>query len=143
MAKVETLTGSSVTSYAQDIVRTHDYNYYCLFGVSPTQAILVQSKTYDAERSVYEECQVTQFDFIHDDEDHLTDWRMSVYPAAAYFVDNSESYVMYTNAIKGYPVLRGDSRYDTGYFFAGACGLLLVLTCSLFSFRLFAVNRSG
>lgn len=143
MAKVETMTGSTVTSIAQDIVRTHDYNFYYLFGVSPTESILIQAKTYDAERLVFEECQITQFDFIHDDDDGLTDWRIQTYPAVAYFVDNSENYVVYTNAIQGYPVLRGDSRYDTGYFFAGACGLLLVLTCCLFSFRLFAVNRSG
>ena len=141
MSKVETSVSSAVLSVASDALKTRQYDYYYLYAESPIRAFLVQSDA-PIENGAITAAFVTEYNFVHDDDDHLTDWRQITYPAAVFFVDNSESYIVYTNMIDGYPVLRNEVQYETTAYIAGFGLLSAALTCAVFMFRVFRINHS-
>lgn len=141
MARVETSVGTSVLSYARDIVVRNDYNYYYLFSISPTDSYLIQSDVYNSDSLSFSGAHVIEFHFIHDDDDYLTDWRLTSYDVDLYYIDNSENYVVYTNVDSNYPVLRGDVRYVSAWYFAGLCVLVTALCSALFFFRIWRINH--
>lgn len=141
MSKVETNVNTAVYSVASDALQTRQYTYYYLYSESPVRAFLVQSET-PIENGVISGAFVTEYNFVHDDDDHLTDWRQTNYTAAAFFIDNSESYIVYTNMIDGYPVLRNEVQYETTAYIAGFGLLSAALTCLVFMFRVFRINHS-
>lgn len=138
-SQVETNVGSTVLQVAQDIIARNEYDYYYLFSVSPVESYLIQSDTY--ENGHFGQSYVIQFEFVHDDDDNLTDWRMVSYNVDIYTPVNNENYIVYTNAIDGYPVLRGDVRYVSAYYFAGLCVLCTVITTAILFFRIWRVNH--
>lgn len=140
MARVETSVSSSVVSVARDIVLTDEYSYYYLWGETSSAAYLVQSKGF--QDGVFSDCMVSEFHFVFDEDDRIPDWRISTYHVDLYYPpDNSESYVVYTNAFAGYPVLKGDVRYYSSYFFAGACALSICFMSAILFFRLWRINH--
>ena len=86
MPQVETSVGSTVLSVIENIVERNDYNYYYAFSTSPTETYLIQSDSYNVNTGTFSACLVTEFHFVHDDDDHLTDWRMWSYPVDVYYV---------------------------------------------------------
>lgn len=141
--QVETVINSSVRDVCKDIIQTNEYPYYYAYGFNQTECYLIQSKYYDSASGAFSQCLVTEFHFVHDDDDHISDWRMWSYNVDLFYPVNNENYIVYTNALPNYPVLRGDIRYDAQYYFAGSCCALLCAAFAVAWFRISRINHSS
>lgn len=125
MQNVEITLNNTVRQYCADIVQTYDYKYYYAYQSSDSECWLIQSNM--IVNNAFTQPVVTHFVHQWDDSDREWSWHMYVYnDVDLYYPNNSESYVVYTNAFPEYPQLRKELKNYNEWYLQG---FALVLTC--------------
>lgn len=139
MQDVEITLNNTVRQYCTDIVQTYDYNYYYAYQSSDSECWLIQSNL--IVDNAFTHPVVTHFVHQWDDVDREWSWRMYIYnDVDVYYPNNSESYVVYTNAFPEYPQLRKELKNYHEWYLQGFALVLACVVSSVIFSKIFRVR---